>query len=188
MSASLALDQNGSAWNSAGNSLGIGNDLDHSLLLALRRQSKAIVTSARTFTAEQYRLPTRGMLVVVGNKSTPHSTRLDDGKGRLVLVGPSSARSRIPNSSWWANLPNNAETLKKNLNLQRLDRIHLEFGPSGIESNQGLITLFFCTAPNPEVATNFVNRQLNMYCQRLALKLDEQELSLWQSGVAKYPK
>jgi riboflavin biosynthesis pyrimidine reductase len=67
ITASLVCDENGSTIGKDGSSKGLGNQTDLALLIALRRKSQVVLTSGRTFRADQYRFPKHSDLAVLSN-------------------------------------------------------------------------------------------------------------------------
>jgi len=111
VTASLVADEQGNTVSELGNSKGIGNATDLTLLIALRRQSQVILTSGKTFRNDQYTFPKNADLAVL--------TRQD-----VEIEAPFGQKLMVLRDGY-------ASSLKELLALG-YERIHTEFGVSGI--------------------------------------------------------
>lgn len=121
--ASLVVDPKGSSIGPNGNSKGLGNATDLELLKALRRNSKVVLTSGRTFRADQYRFPSAADLAVLTREGV--SITVPEDRRLLLLSGGYQSSFEELRDAYGA--------------------VHVEFGETGIRelvSNRYLDALF----------------------------------------------
>lgn len=113
VTASLVADENGNTISSLGNSSGLGNATDLSLLIALRRKSQVILTTGKTFRSDRYKFPKLADLAVLT---------------RQVIDIPVPAGQTLIASS--------AGYHQALLDLQRSEyqRVHIEYGITGVRA------------------------------------------------------
>jgi riboflavin biosynthesis pyrimidine reductase len=111
ITASLVCDENGNTVGKDGSSKGLGNQTDLALLIALRRKSQVVLTSGRTFTADQYRFPKHADLAVLSN-------------GPVSIEVPAGQRLLEKKSGYTQAL--------LDLKADGYSRIHVEYGLTGI--------------------------------------------------------
>ena len=121
ITASLVADQFGEVVNSAGNSKGLGNEADLQLLLALRRQSDVVLTSGKTFLAEEYKMPS-GPDLAIFSRGEPKTDRLTLRSDQKLHI--------LRESMTTDGFPDAIEQLK-DLGYKKL---HCEFGKTGTAS------------------------------------------------------
>jgi hypothetical protein len=108
---SLVCDAAGNTVNVSGSSSGLGNQTDLALLVALRRQSQVILTSGRTFRADQYRFPKQADLAVL----TTRPVEIEVPQGQRLLVKQAGFQGAL-----------------QELLSEGYSRIHIEYGLSGM--------------------------------------------------------
>lgn len=112
VTASLVCDETGSTVSATGNSAGLGNASDLELLVALRRQAQVILTSGATFRADTYKFPKQADLAVL----TRTEAEIEVPSGRKLL-----------------NLHSGYHAAITELKSQGYERIHVEYGVTGIK-------------------------------------------------------
>ena len=113
ITASLVSDQHGNTVSTDGSSSGLGNDTDLSLLVALRRQAKVILTSGKTFRSDRYKFPKHADLAVLTNQE-------------LDISVPDGQRLILSNLGYQQTLTD--------LKLSGYKRVHVEYGTTGIRA------------------------------------------------------
>ena len=113
VTASLVADEYGNTVSSLGNSSGLGNATDLSLLIALRRKSQVILTTGKTFRSDQYKFPKLADLAVL----TEQVLDISVPAGQKLIVASGGYHQAL-------------------LDLQRSDykRVHIEYGITGVRA------------------------------------------------------
>jgi riboflavin biosynthesis pyrimidine reductase len=113
----LVCSPSGEFVDSSGSSKDLGGQVDKLWLGALRSGVDVVLTSGRTFRAEQYRMPKRADLAVLSRLSVDQSNLvLSEGQSVIEFTDSDYAKAAV-------ELANNG-----------LKRIHIEFGPTGISA------------------------------------------------------
>lgn len=112
ITASLVCDESGNTISSDGSSTGLGNDTDLALLVAMRRQAQVIVTSGKTFRADNYRFPKFADLAVL----TQHKVDIVAPEGQKLVVSTSGYEQTI-----------------RDLSRSGYTKMHVEYGVTGIK-------------------------------------------------------
>lgn len=115
--ASLVCSSTGDFVDENGTSRGLGGELDKVWLGALRSRVDVVLTSGKTFRAEQYRMPKQADLAVLSRHPVDRSTLSIAAGQQLIEFGEADY-----------------ELSALELVQRGHKRIHLEFGPSGISS------------------------------------------------------
>ena len=112
ITASLVVDNLGSAIGAYGNSRGIGNETDHKLLLWFRGKAEVVLTSGATAIVEDYKMPSSCDLALLTRRNE-QSFSIDPNDRKLIFL----------HGHYFEGVEQ----------LQELGyrRIHTEFGPSG---------------------------------------------------------
>ncbi len=113
VTASLVADENGNTVSSEGNSSGLGNSTDLSLLVALRRKSQVILTTGKTFRSDRYKFPKYADLAVLTIQE-------------LKLSAPEGQELILSNLGYLQTLTD--------LRLKGYKRVHVEYGITGISA------------------------------------------------------
>lgn len=113
--ASLVCSPNGEFLDEHGTSKGLGGPVDKQWLISLRRSSDIVLTSGKTFRAEEYRMPKKSDLAVL-SRAPVDTQSLSMQPGQKVIQFERSSYS-------------NAAT---ELARDGYRRIHIEYGPRGI--------------------------------------------------------
>jgi hypothetical protein len=113
ITASLVSDQHGNTVSTEGSSAGLGNSTDLSLLVALRLQSKVVLTSGKTFRSDRYKFPKHADLAVLTNQE-------------LDISIPTGQKLIVSNLGYQQTLTD--------LKLSGYKRVHVEYGITGIRA------------------------------------------------------
>ena len=113
VTASLVADEYGNTVSNLGNSSGLGNGTDLSLLIALRRKSQVILTTGKTFRSDQYKFPKVSDLAVL----TEQVLDISVPARQKLIVASGGYRQAL-------------------LDLQRSEytRVHIEYGITGVRA------------------------------------------------------
>ena len=115
--ASLVCSPSGEFVDSSGTSKDLGGQVDKLWLGALRSGVDVVLTSGRTYRAEQYRMPKRADLAVLSRQSVDQSNLvLSEGQSVFDFTNSDYVKAAV-------ELSNNG-----------YERIHIEFGPTGISA------------------------------------------------------
>lgn len=127
VTASFVVDATGSTIGASGNSSGLGNDTDLSLLRFIRAQSEVVLTSGKTARADQISMPRSADLAVFTRTSVEFLGLSPKKDQQLILIGTEQA----------AGFPE-ALGFLKSLGYRN---IQVEFGVTGFTSVLGQIDL-----------------------------------------------
>lgn len=115
--ASLVCSPSGEFVDEHGTSKGLGGPVDKQWLISLRRSSAVVLTSGKTFRAEEYRMPKKSDLAVL-SKSSVDTQTLNLQPGQRVIQFEHSSYSSAA-----------TELVRDGYR-----RIHIEYGPQGMRS------------------------------------------------------
>ena len=115
ITASLVVDDLGSATGPDGTSRGVGNQTDFELLVYLRRRSEVVLTSGLTALRENYKMPKAADLAILTSRS-PEDFDIPSNQANLLFV----SGGYIPSFQALRGLG--------------YMRIHTEFGPAGFSA------------------------------------------------------
>jgi riboflavin biosynthesis pyrimidine reductase len=109
----MVVGRSGETVTPAGNSKGLGNSTDLELLKALRRQCEVVLTTGLTYHLEEYRFP---------------------GKADLAVLSRSAMKASAPEGQRFLALSSGYCEALDDLAAEGYERIHVEYGLSGIKA------------------------------------------------------
>ena len=152
ISASLVVSESGQFAGDLGSSKSLSSPADKLWLSTLRKHSQVVLTSGKTFRAEQYRMPKTADLAVLT------STELDVSE---LQPQPDQSLHLLKSSSF--------EAAVSDLEKLGYRNIHVEFGPTGIKAllESSLHFTLFLSGPSTrsiEIAAKSLNAQPLQLC------------------------
>ena len=162
ITASLVSDEAGNTVSSEGNSTGLGNETDLSLLVAMRRKSQVILTSGKTYRSDRYKFPKNADLAVLTNQD-------------LNITVPDGQQLILSNLGYQHAL--------SDLKVLGYKRVHVEYGITGIRAlleAESLDALLISSRAESGVLT--LARELEV--EPILLELEDLYVGLvaWQPG------
>ena len=127
ITSSFVVDSAGSTLGTSGNSSGLGNRTDLSLLRLIRAQSEVVLTSGKTARADKISMPKSADLAIFTKTGVDSLELVPRDDQQLILIGSEQA----------AGFPEALEFLKE----LGYRHIQVEFGEAGFESLRGQIEL-----------------------------------------------
>ncbi len=142
VTASLVVSDQGLAWSAEGNSRGLGNETDLTLLKWFRSRAQVVLTSGLTAELENYKLPSKARLAILTN-SERHYPNLVQHKDKIV----------------WLSEMDYSDAIEA-LRAMGFSSVHTEFGPTGFCELASLVDVdAFLSSKSQEGLLTFVNEQ-----------------------------